>query len=104
MAQDREYFDINAQDFSAEFQALVAENRALYEKQKAVAKQMAEMLNNEIDRTTLPQFHTVVGVAWTRWGQMQAITATPTVKASNSKPRKSLSAYRAEQEASGDRA
>ena len=101
MAQDREYFDINAQDFSAEFQALVAENRALYEKQKAVAKQMAQMLSAEIDNAALPIGHTVVGVAWTRWGQMQAITATPTIKASNSKPRKTLTAYLAAQAESG---
>lgn len=101
MAQDREYFDINAGDFSPEFQSLVAENRALYEQQKAIAKRMTEMLNAEIDREALPPFHAVVGVAWTRWGQMQAITATPTVKASTNKPRKTLGAYKAEQEASG---
>ena len=97
-----EYFDIEARDFGADFEALCAENRELYEMQKAIAKRMVAMLAERINPEALPQGHSVTGVAWTRWGQMQVVTREA-AKASGAKPRKTLQAWKADQEANGDR-
>lgn len=99
-----EYFDINAQDFGADFVALCAENRELYQMQKDIAKRMAKMLGERINPNALPMGYTISGVAWTRWGQMQAVARIDEAKISTAKPRKTLSAWQADQEANGDRA
>ena len=98
-----EYFDIEAQDFGEDFVALCAENRELYEMQKAIAKRMVAMLAERINASDLPQGYTISGVAWTRWGQMQAVARVAEVATSSAKPRKTLQAWKADQEANGDK-
>ena len=95
---EKQYLDVNAADFSAELNALVAENRAVYEMQREVTRKIVAQLNAEC---TLNDGRVIVGITWTRWGQMQAIEADKPVAKVAAKARQSLSAYRTASEQDG---
>ena len=88
---DKQYMDVNVSDFSAELSALVQENRAIYEMQREVVRKIVAQLNSEV---TLADGREIVGVTWTRWGQMQAIEADKPKAKVQARVRQSLSAYR----------
>lgn len=94
----KKYLDVNAADFSDAFQALIAENRSLYEMQRELNKRIVAQLNSEV---TLVPGRTIVGIAWTRWGQLQAVEADKPVAKQAAAKRGNLADYRAQQQAEG---
>lgn len=97
-----QYFDVDPSEFGEDFVALVRENRALYEQQKALAKRMAAMLAERINPAALPEGYEIKSVVWTRWGQMQAVADAVKAKG-EPKVRQSLSAWQGERDSGGER-
>lgn len=95
---EKQYLDVNVEDFSEELQALALDNRAAYERQRTITRAMVAQLNQEV---TLPPGREIVGIVWTRWGQMQAIEADKPLPKAQAKQRGNLADYRAAQEAEG---
>lgn len=93
---EKRYLDVNAQDFGSDVIALVEQQREIYTREKAIKAQIVAALNAQVALGS----DEVVGVCWTRWGQMQAIVAQRTAP-KIAKVKQSLADYRAEQEANG---
>lgn len=93
------YLDANPSDMSGEVQAMLQQDRALYDQQKALRKAIAAKLNSEMQ---FPPGEHCTGIAFTRWGQLQIVIAPIDAKAkSKAKPRATLSDYLAQCEANG---
>lgn len=90
---EKQYLDVNVADFSEMLTKLVNENRAIYEMQRDATKKIVAQLNSEV---TLADGQVIVGVTWTRWGQMQAIVADKPQPKAQARQRQSLTAYRNE--------
>jgi len=62
------YIDVDPSVLPQEVQAMLAEDRRLYDAQKALRAKITAAINEQI---TLKDGYTVVGIGFTRWGQFQ---------------------------------
>lgn len=87
------FIDHDQETLSAEVQAMLKQDRALYDQQKQLRKAIAAAINEEV---MVAEGETVSGIAFTRWGQFQLVIKPTEKPASTAKPRKTLAQYQAE--------
>ena len=91
-AAEREYVDVNATDFSPEVQAMLKEERSIYNMMKAHKAAILAKVQQEV---AMPQGKEISSMAYTRWGQLQLVIA-PKAEAKVATKRPSLAAYLAQ--------
>jgi hypothetical protein len=92
---NKEYLDANAEDFSAELQHLLAQQREIYDRLRAKKAQIVERLREEM---VCEVGREPVGTTYTRWGQWRIIVDDkPAPKVAAAK-RKTYAQYRMELE------
>ena len=95
----KRYLDASAQDFSVETQALLKEEREIYDMLRAQKVKVVASMNK--DATWLDENEAIVGHSYTKWGQLQThIDEKPKAKVAVSK-RQTLADYKAQQIANG---
>jgi hypothetical protein len=95
---NREYVDVTAEDFSEAVQALLDEERAIYQllkeaKAKTVAAAKAEV--------PMPLGREIASMAYTRWGQLQMIVQDKAAPKATQARNQTLAQFLAQQAASG---
>lgn len=106
--RNTEYLDASPEDFSEKVQALLKEEREIYEMLKAQKARVLEAVRAELPAMleamgkTMPTGREVSGTAFTRWGQWQ-IVMKDKAQAKTAPPRKSLTAFMADMAANGRR-
>lgn len=98
-SETKQFLDCSAEDFSPEIQALLQEDRELYDMQKALRKKIVQKMN---EQNRLSNGKVIVGMGFTRWGQLQVhIDNSAQPKVSKSSNRPSLADFLNEQDSSG---
>ena len=97
---DRSWIDVQATDFSDKVQALLRQERKMYDELKAHKALILSAIKAEVDLQT----KTIVGVGYTRWGQLQLTVADSIVDAPKPNARPTLAQFMAMQRATGHRA
>jgi hypothetical protein len=98
MATERQYLDIFPSQLSDAANRLLEAQRRTYEADKQARKALLAQIQAD---TPLGNGVAILGVHFTRWGQMQVSIGERQAKASTAKYRPSLSDYLAQQAASG---
>lgn len=102
MAKDksttRQWIDVSADDFSPTVQAMLQEERAIYDMLKAQKAKTVAAVRAEVPT---PAGREIVSMAYTRWGQLQIVVDDRATPKAPSTVRASLADFIAAQAQSG---
>lgn len=95
---NREYIDVSSDDFSPAVQALLEEERAIYQLLKEAKAKTVAAVKAEVP---MPIGREVASMAYTRWGQLQMIVQDKAAPKSEGKRNATLADFLAKQANSG---
>lgn len=95
---NREYIDVSGEDFSGRVQALLNEERAIYQLLKEAKAKTVEAVRVEVPVAVGRE---IASMAYTRWGQLQMIVQDKATPKASTTRNQTLAQFLAQQAQSG---